>query len=59
MTEATGGRLYYCYMGAGKCGNIVQPDKEINNNYYYYYHHHHHNHFIFKASPAPHLDITG
>jgi hypothetical protein len=31
MTEATGGRRYYNYqMGAGRCGNIVQPAKEIN-----------------------------
>jgi hypothetical protein len=28
MTEATGGRRYYnCQMGAGICGNIVQPAK--------------------------------
>jgi len=28
MTEATGGRTYYnCQMGAGRCGNIVQPAK--------------------------------
>jgi hypothetical protein len=28
MTEATGGRRYYnCQMGAGRCGNIVQPAK--------------------------------
>jgi hypothetical protein len=28
MTEATGRRRYYnCQMGAGRCGNIVQPAK--------------------------------
>jgi hypothetical protein len=28
MTEATGGRRYYnCQMGAGRCGNTVQPAK--------------------------------
>ena len=28
LMEATGGRRYYnCQMGAGRCGNIVQPAK--------------------------------
>jgi hypothetical protein len=28
MTEATGGRSYCnCQIGAGRCGNIVQPAK--------------------------------
>jgi len=30
MREATGGRrLYNCKIGAGKCGNNVQPAKQI------------------------------
>jgi hypothetical protein len=27
LTEEIGGRLHNCEMGAGRCGNIVQPAK--------------------------------